>query len=437
MDSRRSSLTRTVNRPFRTRLQYHESMTGQEGEDLGHGVYVIRGPGSEITVISQKLDLGWSEAGGGVPGTAVLWREGSFEVVAGSKGGRGDRWALRVWDDGLAMREVFSLEEESIREIADDAASAARDARVRKATMLLLPLLGFAPAALQKTWSDGWGFNAERATQMSAVCEMIGGAVGIIQLAGNAFGGETFMPIWLPYLGLYFFASGFVRLALVAADQEPIGSILGLALLPLASRRISTGPETGPSVRSFDRSLGKLVLESPVHRRDWDRDGSLPFRGEVFRLDRVEHWARSWVYFFLREDSADLRGRVLRVAQSPAARPSSAPVDSAPPPFLRTMLVSAAVTLGPASDQERWSAELSVRAVWLTVVGASAELLGAIVNLQHDLGSTTGMLVLFNLFLAGEGLLRLGSALIGRPMGSIFGWIVRPLYVSYLPPPRQ
>ena len=33
----------------------------------------------------------------------------------------------------------------------------------------------------------------------------------------------------------------------------------------------------------------------------------------------------------------------------------------------------------------------------------------------------------------GEGLSRLGSAFIGRPMGSVFGWLLRPLYRRHLP----
>jgi hypothetical protein len=98
------------------------------------------------------------------------------------------------------------------------------------------------------------------------------------------------------------------------------------------------------------------------------------------------------------------------------------------------MLITAAVTLGPASDQERWSAELGVRAVWLTVMGAGAELVGGIANLQRDLTSTNQLLILLDFFLVSEGILRLGSVFIGRPMGSIFGWILRPLYRSSLPP---
>jgi hypothetical protein len=369
-----------------------------------------------------------------VPGTAVLWGERSYEVVGRAEVRRGARWTLRRWDEVSAMRGVFKLERESIQEIADQTAAEVRGARTRKSTVLLLPLLGLAPAGLQKHWAGGWGLNAERATQISAICEILVGAVGIVQIAANAFGGEAFIPSWLAYPGVVLFASGCVRLALVAADGEPVGSVLGLVLLPMAPKHDPATPEIAPSVRSFERKAGTLVLESPVHRRDWDRDGILPFRGDFFGLERAEREGRSWVYSFARRDHDDGKERVLRLAPQP---PSSLPrpvADPDAPSFLRTMLVTAAVTLGPASDQERWSAELGVRAVWLTIMGAGAELVGGVSNLGSDLGSTHQLLVILDFYLVSEGLLRLVSALIGRPMGSVFGWILRPLYRGYLPP---
>lgn len=409
-------------------------MTHEHGEDLGHGVYASPAPDGELIVTSPRLDLEWRVAKGQMPGTAVMWGERSFEVVGREEVGQGARWTLRSWDEAAAMRGVFKLERESVQEMADQAAAEARGARTRRSTVLLLPLIGLAPARLQKHWAGGWGLNAERATQISAICEILVGAVGIIQVAASAFGGEAFIPSWLAYLGVVLFASGCVRLALVAADGEPVGSVLGLALLPLTPKQILATPEIAPSMSSFDRETGTLVLESPVHRRDWDRDGVLPFRGDFFRLERAEHEGRSWVYFFARSDHDDGKERVLRLAPPPSSSLPRSAADSDAPSFLRTMLITAVVTLGPASDQERWSAELSVRAVWLTVMGAGAELVGGIANLQRDLGSTHQLLILLDFFLVGEGLLRLGSAFIGRPMGSIFGWVLRPLYRRHLPP---
>jgi len=409
-------------------------MDPERGEDLGNGVYATPGLDDELIVISPRLDFGWRVATGQVPGTAVVWGERWYEVVGRTEVGRGARWTLRRWDEAAAMRGVSRLECESVQEIADRAAAAARSVRTRKSTVLLLPALGLAPARLQKKWADDWGLNSELATQISAICEILFGAVGIIQVAASAFDGEAFMPAWLAYLGVVLFAAGCVRLALVAADGEPVGSVLGLALLPWTPTPIPATPETTPAVRSFDEDAGALTLVSPVHRRDWDRDGVLPFRGDFFRLDRTENEGRSWVYVFARVDIDDGKERVLRLAPPPSSPLPPPAADPDAPSFVRTMLITAAVTLGPASDQERWSTELGVRAVWLTVMGAGAELVGGIANLQRDLGSTHQLLVLLDFFLVGEGLLRLGSAFIGRPMGSVFGWVFRPLYRRHLPP---
>jgi hypothetical protein len=66
-------------------------------------------------------------------------------------------------------------------------------------------------------------------------------------------------------------------------------------------------------------------------------------------------------------------------------------------------------------------------------MSAGAELVGGITNLGDDLGSGGVFLILLDFFLVGEGLLRLGSVVTGRPMGSVFGWALRPLYRRYLP----
>ena len=98
-----------------------------------------------------------------------------------------------------------------------------------------------------------------------------------------------------------------------------------------------------------------------------------------------------------------------------------------------TVLVSAAVTLGPGADQEAWGRHLQMNPAWLTVVGALAELVGGLVNLGSGASEGTPLLLLLNFFLVGEGLVRLGSLLAGRLMGSVLGWVLRPLYRRWLP----
>jgi hypothetical protein len=335
-------------------------MTFPTGEDLGHGVHASPGAGGELTISSTRLDLPWRVAEGQVPGTAVLWREGAFEVVARTATKGGIRWTLHFWEDASAMRDVFTLDRETVQIVAAGAEAEARNRRSRWWSLAVLPVLGLAPAALQKKWENEWGFAAGRATSVSAILEMLVGAAGTVQMAAAAFGGEFFIPPILAAPGPLLFLSGAARLAMVFGDGEPVGSPLGLPFAPWAPMTRSEAEPGRPSA---------IIVE--------------------------------------REDGS--------------------------PAFLRTMLISAAITLGPSSDQLRWARELGVSAIWFTLAGSGAELLGGIVNLQSDLGTAPAWLTGFDFLLIGEGLLRLGSAILGRPMGSVFGWILRPLYRKYLP----
>ena len=408
-------------------------MDSEHGEDLGHGVFSSPATGDELIVTSRFLDLGWRVAEGTMPGTAVVWRDLPFEVVSRFEVGRGERWVLRRWDGGVAMRGVFKLDAERVREIAERADAETRGRRIRRSTRLFLPLLGLAPAGLQKHWADEWGFNSERATQLSAILEMLAGGLGIIQIAAAAFGGEFFMPPVLAFPGPLLFASGTARLALVFADGEPVGSPVGLPLLVFTPKPTPQIDRPAPTMRSFDETEGVLELVSPVLRRDWDRDGTLRFRGDRYRLRRTGQEGRDWVYLFDRCAGDEPGDRDLRLAPPPETPYVPQRAESEPPSIIRTALVSAAVTLGPRSDQELWGTHLGVHPMWLTLLSATAELVGGLVNLRADLGPDGSLLVLLDFFLIGEGLLRIGSALTGRPVGSVFGWVLRPFYRRWLP----
>jgi hypothetical protein len=241
------------------------------------------------------------------------------------------------------------------------------------------------------------------------------------------------MPPWLASLGIVLFASGVARLALVAADGEPVGSPLGAPLLLVTPKPAPAVVTNQPVVRSFDEAGGELVLASPVHRRDWDRDGNLRFRDALFRLVQTELEGRTWVYHFVCDGDAADDARSLKLLPPSVTAVGDPAERPLPPSILRTALVTAGVTLGPAPDQERWARELGIHAVWLTAVGAGAELIGGLANLREDLGPDASLMLLLDFFLVGEGLLRVGSVLTGRPMGSLFGWVVRPLYRRWLP----
>jgi hypothetical protein len=409
-------------------------MTSLTGEELGHGVYASPGAGGELTVTSPRLDLPWRAAEGQVPGTAVLWGGHSYEVVGRTEAGSGARWTLRRWDQPTAMRNVFRLDRESVHHVSERAETELRNRRARVGTLFLLPILGFAPAAIQKKWANEWGFAADRATTISAILEILAGGAGTIQLAATAFGADFFIPPLLAVPGPLLFVFGAARLAMVFGDGEPVGSPLGTPFLLLAPKTEAEPERTTPTVRLFEEDEGTLVLASPILRKDWDRDGLLRYRDGLFRLDRTEQEGRFWVYHFERGADGGGGERALQLRPPAAVALPSKVVESAPPSFVRTMLMTAAMTLAPAADQKRWAAEQGINAIWLTALGAVAELIGGVANLNKDLGNSHPLLIVFDFYLVGEGLVRLGSSLAGRPMGSVFGWILRPLYGRYLPP---
>jgi hypothetical protein len=185
----------------------------------------------------------------------------------------------------------------------------------------------------------------------------------------------------------------------------------------------------------FDDAGGVLELVSPVNRSDWGHDGLLPYRDRWYVLERADREGRVWTYLFTRHRAGPENRRVLSL-RPPTSTEFVAPRHSSPPPsILRISLVTAAVTLGPRADQERWAGHLGVSARWLTVAGAAAEFVGGLTNLGRDAPSAGPIFVMLDVFLILEGSLRLLSALGGRPMGSVFGWLLRPLYRSSLTAP--
>jgi hypothetical protein len=413
-------------------------MASDHGEDLGNGVYVSPAENGQLVVTSPRLDLGWRPARGRVPGTAVVWHDQPFEVAARVAAGNGHRWDLRPWRDAGAMRNVVRLDVETVGAAAARAVADRRGERYRRGMLPLLPILGLAPATFQKRWESEWLFPAELATWVSAAVECLGGGVGLVQTAALIAGGEWFLPPALRFMavaGPLFILEGIVRLVLVAGNQEPVGSVLGLPLALFAKTTPPDAPATEPEVRLFDDASGVLELVSPVNRSDWGHDGLLPYRDRWYVLERADREGRVWTYLFTRHRGGPENRRVLSL-RPPTSTEFVAPRHSSPPPsILRISLVTAAVTLGPRADQERWAGHLGVSARWLTVAGAAAEFVGGLTNLGRDAPSAGPIFVMLDVFLILEGSLRLLSALGGRPMGSVFGWLLRPLYRSSLTAP--
>ncbi len=240
-------------------------MTTPISRDLGHGVRVMPGDGGGIVVLSANLDLGWRPREDDRPGSAVMWEGSGFEVVEREPWRRGARWILEPWRGEDVMRVVLPLDSATVATAAQAAQKAIRAAELRPLLWIGSPILGFASASRQRRWRDDYGFPATLATSISAIGEIVVGTLCVIEIVVSMFADEPLFP-WIPRmlvpLGLVVFIEGAFRLAQIASDPRPVGSLFGLPFT-IFDRRESP-PRSKIEGRSFadQRGVVETVLLS-------------------------------------------------------------------------------------------------------------------------------------------------------------------------------
>jgi hypothetical protein len=363
-----------------------------------------------------------------------MWQDSPYEVTAESEVASGCRWTLQMWPDGEAMRTVCRLDSDWVESLAADEVERRRASTLRKWSIPVAPLLAVVPAAIQRKWQSEWGFPAILASQISALIELGAGAAGLTQSLALAFQGDWFLPgplRFLAFVGPFAMAEGLVRLNVAFGHGEPIGSLVGLPAA-LLQKRESKGPSVSvPTVHRLDDDGGCLELSSEIQRRDWVGEGVLMYRGHTYRVSACERLGVRWLYRFERVSDVEGMPRLRLWTELKSVPPVDRPT---PPSVLRTTLVTALICLAPRVFQERWGRHLKVRPAWFTLLGAGAELLGGWVNLGQS--STVGgsWLFVLNLFILVEGVARIALlASSGRPVGSILGWLARPLLDRLVP----
>lgn len=413
-------------------------MTSTASRDLGNGVRVMPGDGGGIVVQSADFDLGWRPRIKGAPGAAVIWAGTTFEVVERERWRRGGRWILVPWTGEDVMRVVLPLDEASVGAAALAAETTVRGDKLRPWLVFLSPILGFATGDRQRRWRDEWGYPAVLGTWLSALFELALGGACIMELIASTRGGLTIFS-WIPrpliYFGLPLCVDAIVRMMMVASDSEPIGSLVGEAASTFGARADPVSdPIQAPEVRVFDPAEGSLEIVSPILRRDWEGPGLMPYRGEFFALDSAESLGSDWVYSFRRLETEEVwDGPRLRLI--PTASKLERRTFEDQPGLMRMILLTIACTLAPRKFQERWAWESGVGEKWLTVMGATAELLGGLSNLSAS-GGGSALIDLLNLFFVGEALVRFGSVVFkGQACGSVVGFLLVPILERTLPEP--
>lgn len=168
------------------------------------------------------------------PGTAVRWENELWEVaVAVELPGGGVRYELRRWDERQTARHVETYDEKSELRRASAHAADRRRKRGWARALLLSPLLGHLPSAIQQRIENETAFPATALTIVSAAPFFVLGVVSLVSLLAGIAGGAGLLPTWAAVPGVYFLAESAARLSVAVSQGRPIGSLGGEAFVTL------------------------------------------------------------------------------------------------------------------------------------------------------------------------------------------------------------
>ena len=171
----------------------------------------------------------------------MRWEGRLFEVVAATPSAAGGVvYRLSPWADDHAIRVLDAYDEASERARAAERARRSAAVRKRRASLLLAPLLGHLPAAIQVRMESEFGAPARVMTILSAFPLLALGVVGLLAAFVASFGGGAAFAGWpvLPLpLAAFLFAESAGRLAFAFLTGEPIGSLAGTVFAAVFLRR--------------------------------------------------------------------------------------------------------------------------------------------------------------------------------------------------------
>ena len=181
----------------------------------------------------------------------------SIEPLAGTA----VRYHLVPWDHRHAIRRIEAYDGSA--ETARDGHRAHLEAGVRKrwVSILLAPLAGHLPGAVQKRMEHDFGAPAIGMTVASALPLFVLGFTVMLASRIGAFTGEPIVPEWMlehPVLFTYLTLESAVRLYSALVMGEPMGSAVGWSLYSTAGqfrKPSKTPPRPAPSAAPPGRAL--------------------------------------------------------------------------------------------------------------------------------------------------------------------------------------
>ena len=163
------------------------------------------------------------------PGTAVLWDDRNYEVIAiEALPAGGARYRLEPWSERHVMRSVDRYDEQAEEARRRDRERETQHRRYRALAYFTALAIGHLPAHIQERFEDEYDISAAALTTISALPWIVIGIVCVIALIVFMVSGNQILPVSTNLLlaGVYLFAESGLRLSR-SIHGEPCGSLAG------------------------------------------------------------------------------------------------------------------------------------------------------------------------------------------------------------------
>ena len=248
----------------------------------------VRESGGKV-ILHSRLSKGWtprtpkSATHSEFPGTAILWDDQYYEVIAAEPlPAGGVRYVLGPWKDENAMRVFEGYDDASEARLLEDCQKAMRQQKHSLAARWSGILLGHLPAPVQNHLGNELGVSPARMTLLSIVpsIALLGTCVWLT-VGAKMKSVPSPVPIALWVFALFMLFDSGVRFLVAMTQNRGMGSLPGL--LVYGAIWLLT-PKGKKLVKPFEESRGEKLF-------------TLPPPDDVAARDSVE-W-RSWMLTLL------------------------------------------------------------------------------------------------------------------------------------------
>ena len=203
------------------------------------------------------------------PGTAVLWDEQYYEVVAEEPlPGGGWRYVMEPWRESHAMRVTDSYDEGSeARRDAEHRAALQRE-QGRKTANLLGIFTGHLPAVVQNQLGNELGIQPARLTLLSLLLPIAFITFTLHAVVRSTLD-HTGLPLGLIIPAIYLGVETVVRFGIVWTQSRPIGSAIGMLVYSIA---YASGLRKTGAVSPVAVERGRAIFTLPPDEQTALRD---------------------------------------------------------------------------------------------------------------------------------------------------------------------